>query len=104
MRMALTIILTILTFLTYGQGNNDQIQVIAKLISPGKGSKIQIAKYQVIKVVKGSIANKTIKVGYYLDNEYQDTQDTVLLNLSAYPGNKKQATIISFPTVMQKKE
>ena len=63
MKFTLTIILTLLTFLTYGQTNNDTIQVIAKLISPGQGSKIYLAEYKVIKVVKGNLTNDTIKVG-----------------------------------------
>ena len=52
--------MTLLTFLTYGQTNNDTIQVIAKLIAPGQGDKIHIAKYKVIKVVKGKLTNDTL--------------------------------------------
>jgi len=56
------------TFLTYGQENADTIKVIAKLVSPGQGSKIQIAEYKIIKIIKGTITNDTIKVGYYFCN------------------------------------
>jgi hypothetical protein len=80
MKFTLTILLTFLTFLTYGQANNDTIQVIAKLITPGQGSKIHIAEYKVIKVVKGTLTNDTIKVGFYFYNEYQNAPDTALLN------------------------
>jgi hypothetical protein len=77
----------ILTFLTFGQANNDTIKVIAKLISPGIGDKIDIAEYKVIKVVKGKLTNDTIKVGYYFYNEYPNSPDTALLNLTTYTGS-----------------
>jgi len=103
MKFTLTIILTLLTFLTYGQANNDTIQVIAKLISPGQGSKIYIAEYKVIKVVKGTLTNDTIKVGYYFYNEYQNAPDTALLNLTTYTGDTKTTDYYIFPDYDAKK-
>lgn len=69
MKFTLTIILTLLTFLTFGHAHNETIQVIAKLIAPGQGSKIYIAEYKIIKVIKGTLTNDTIKVGYYFYND-----------------------------------
>jgi hypothetical protein len=103
MKFTLTIILTLFTFLTYGQANNDTIKVIAKLISPGQGSKIYIAEYKVIKVVKGTLTNDTIKVGYYFYNEYQNSPDTALLNLTTYTGNTKTTDYYIFPDYDAKK-
>ncbi len=97
MKFSLTIILTLLTFLTYGQTNNDTIQVIAKLIAPGQGDKIHIAKYKVIKVVKGKVTNDTIKVGYYFYNAYQNEPDTALLKLMTYTGETKLKDYYIFP-------
>lgn len=103
MKFTLTIILTLLTLLTYGQANNDTIQVIAKLISPGQGSKIYIAEYKVIKIVKGTLTNDTIKVGYYFYNEYQNAPDTALLNLTTYTGDTKTTDYYIFPDYDAKK-
>ncbi len=103
MKFTLTIILSLYTFLTYGQANNDTIQVIAKLISPGQGSKIYIAEYKVIKVVKGTLTNDTIKVGYYFYNEYENSPDTALLNLTTYTGNTKTTDYYIFPDYDAKK-
>ncbi len=103
MKFTLTIILSLLTFLTYGQANNDTIQVIAKLMSPGQGSKIYIAEYKVIKVVKGTLTNDTIKVGYYFYNESENSPDTALLNLTTYTGNTKTTDYYIFPDYDAKK-
>ncbi len=97
MKFSLTIILTLLTFLTFGQANNETIQVIAKLISPGQGSKIYIAEYKIIKVIKGTLTNDTIQVGYYFYNEYQNSPDTALLNLTTYTGDTKTTDYYIFP-------
>jgi hypothetical protein len=103
MKLALTIFGLLLTFLTYGQANNDTIKVIAKLVTPGQGSKIYIAEYKVIKVVKGTLTNDTIKVGYYFYNEYPNAPDTVLLNLTTYTGDTKTTDYYIFPNYDEKK-
>ena len=103
MKLTLTIFGLLLTFLTYGQANNDTIKVIAKLVSPGQGSKIYIAEYKVIKVVKGTLTNDTIKVGYYFYNEYQNAPDTALLNLTTYTGDTKTTDYYIFPDYDAKK-
>jgi hypothetical protein len=84
MKGLITIAAILLSTLTYGQANNDTIQVIAELITPGYGSKIYVAKYRVIKVIKGNVANDTIDVGYYFYKEPQHMPDTALLNLTTY--------------------
>ncbi len=103
MKVTLTILGTLLTFLTFGQANNDTIKVIAKLVTPGQGSKIHIAEYKVIKVVKGTLTNDTIKVGYYFYNEYQNAPDTALLNLTTYTGDTKTTDYYIFPDYNAKK-
>jgi len=86
MKMIITVFGLLFSFLTYGQADTDTIKVIAKRISNGEGSEILIAKYQVIKIVKGNITNDTIQVGYYIHNEFKNEPDTVLLTLSTYTG------------------
>jgi len=103
MKCTLIIILTLFTFLTYGQAKNDRLQFIAKLISPGQGSKIHIAKYKVIRVVKGTLTNDTIHVGYYFYNEYPNAPDTVLLNLTTYAGITRMTDYYLFPDYDSKK-
>lgn len=103
MKYTLTIIITFLTLLTFGQAKNDTIKVIAELISHGQGSKIHIAEYKIIKVVKGTITNDTIKVGYYFYNEFQNAPDTALLNLTTYKGNTKMNDYYIFPNYDAKK-
>lgn len=99
----LIIILAFLTSLSYGQENNTDIQVLAKLITPGHGSKIYIARYKVIKVLKGTLSNDTINVGYYFYNDFQNTQDTSLLNLTIYNGITKIFDYYIFPDYDAKK-
>ncbi len=73
---------------SYGQEKNDTIQVIAKIVYPGIGSKIHIAKFQVIKTIQGHVSSDTIKVGYYFYNapDKLNFPDTALLNLTTYTG------------------
>jgi len=103
MKKILLIIFSILTFVVSGQTNNDTIKVIAKLISPGQGSKIYIAEYKVIKVIKGTLTNDTIKVGYYFYNEFQNVPDTALLNLTTFTGDTKTTDYYIFPDYDAKK-
>ena len=103
MKVILAILGTLLTCLAYGQANNDTIRVIAKLIRPGEGSKIWIAEYKVLKVLKGSLTNDTIKVGYYFYNDYPDAPDTALLNLTTYTGGTKTTDYYIFPDYDAKK-
>ena len=91
MKEIITILGLLFPMLTLGQGSNDTIQIIAKLLKPGQGSKIHIAEYEVIKIVQGTVSNDTIKVGYYFYNESPSSSDTVLLNLTSYTGNKETA-------------
>lgn len=97
MKGFITISALLFTILTYGQANNDNIQVIAKLITPGQGSKIHIAKYEVIKVIKSVVTNDTIDVGYYFYKEHQNMPVTALLNLTTYTGDTKTSDYYIFP-------
>ncbi len=97
MKRTLTILGLFFSILTYGQANNDTIQVIAKLVTPGQGSKIYIAKYKIIKVVKGTVSNDTIEVGYYFYKEYKNAPDTAFLNLTTYTGDTKTKDYYIFP-------
>lgn len=97
MKLSLTVFGLVITFLTYGQGNNDTIKVIAKLVSSGVGSKVYIAEYEVIKTIKGKVSNDTIKVGYYSYIEYEKVPDTALLTLNSYTGNTKIKDYYIFP-------
>ena len=97
MKGLFTIFGLLFSILTYGQAENDTIQVIAKLVTPGQGSKIYIAEYEVIKVLKGAETNDTIKVGYYFYKEAKMIPDTVLLNLTTYTGDTKTNDYYIFP-------
>jgi hypothetical protein len=77
--------------------------VIAKLVTPGQGSKIYIAEYKVIKIFKGTVTNNTIKVGYYFYKEYPNAPDTALLNLTTYTGDTKTTDYYIFPGYDAKK-
>jgi len=103
MKFTISFLLTLLSSLTFAQAKHDTIQAIAKLISPGEGSKIHISQYKVIKVLKGTLSNDTIMVGYYFDKEYQNTPDTALLNLTTYTGNTKTTDNYIFPDYDAKK-
>ncbi|HBH05798.1 MAG TPA: hypothetical protein DDX92_04255 [Flavobacteriales bacterium] len=103
MKGIITILGLLFSILTYGQANNDTIQVIAKLVTPGQGSKIYIAEYEIITVVKGTITNDTIKVGYYFYKEQQNTPDTAFLNLTTYTGDTKTTDYYIFPDYDAKK-
>ena len=97
MRGILIILGLLFSIFSYGQANNDTIRVIAKLVTPGQGSKIYVAKYKVIKAIKGTVTNDTIQVGYYFYNEPKNMSDTVLLNLTTYAGDTKTNNYYIFP-------
>ncbi|MEL6699536.1 MAG: hypothetical protein AAFP89_25075 [Bacteroidota bacterium] len=103
MKGLFTILGLLFSTLTYGQAGNDTIQVIAKLVTPGQGSKIYIAEYKVIKILKGTVTNDTIKAGYYFYKEYQNAPDTALLNLTTYAGDTKTTDYYLFPEYDAKK-
>jgi hypothetical protein len=97
MKGTLIIICLLFSIFTFGQEKNDTIKVIAKLITPGQGSKIHIAKYEIIKVIKGQVTNDTIEAGYYFYKENKNKPDTVLLNLTTYTGDTKTKDYYIFP-------
>jgi hypothetical protein len=97
MKSLLLILGLLITFFVNGQEKHDTIRVIAKRISPGIGSKIYIADYKVIKLLKGFLTNDTIKVGYYFYKEYKNPPDTALLNLTTYTGPSKIKDYYIFP-------
>jgi len=97
MKVKLIIIGLLFPILSYGQANNDSIQVIAKLLTFGQGSKIHTAKYKVIKTIKGLVTNDTIQVGYYSYHEPKNMPDTVLLHLTTYTRETKATDYYIFP-------
>ncbi len=101
--LIITILGLLFPLLTYGQANNDTVQVIAKLITLRQGSKIYTAEYEIIKIVKGTVTNDTINVGYYFYKEHHIAQDTVLLNLATYTGDTKSTDYYIFPDYDAKK-
>lgn len=103
MKGLFTILGLFFSILTYGQPENETIQVIAKLVKPGQGSKIYIAEYKVIKILKGTVTNDTIKVGYYFYKDYKNTPDIALLNLTTYTGETKTTDYYVFPEYDAKK-
>lgn len=103
MKLKLAIIGVCMSFVAIAQGKNDTIQVIAKQINLGVGSKIHIAQYEVIKVLKGNVSNKVISVGYYFYNELENAPDTALLNLTTYTGGLAAKDYFIFPEYDQKK-
>ena len=103
MKLVLVIFGLSMTFLAYGQENKETIKVIAKFISSEQRGKICIAEYQVIKSVKGILTNDTIKVGYYFYSEYQNSPDTVLLNLTTYTWDTTVKDYYIFPHYDAKK-
>ena len=98
MKILLIALLSFISLMTNGQSYNDTIKVIATLNKPGQGSKIQIAEYKVIKVVRGSLTNSTIKVGYYFYKQNLNSPDTALLNLIPYPGRTDLKDYYIFPS------
>lgn len=86
MRILLCLFVLLCSSCSFGQTNTNKIKIIARLLSPGEGSKIQIAEYEVLKVLEGTITEQRIKVGYYFYKAYQDAPDTVLLHLVKYEG------------------
>ncbi|MCB9233602.1 MAG: hypothetical protein H6581_18235 [Bacteroidia bacterium] len=80
----LLLILLLVPMRIFAQSATEPIQVIAKLISPGEGSKIQIATYEVLKVLSGKVHQDTILVGYYFYLESPNLPDTALLHLVNY--------------------
>jgi len=77
--------------------NEDEIKVIAELISDEGGSKIQISKYRILKIIEGELTNDTIQVGYYFYNDLEVKPKTSILTLKEYKGNTKIGNYYIFP-------
>ena len=71
--------------------------------SPGIGIKIYIAKYQVIKTIKGKVTNDTIQVVYYFYNKYEYLQDTGLQTLTTHIRMARTKNYYIFPDYNAKK-
>jgi hypothetical protein len=97
MKLVLTILSVLLICSSFSQSTNDTLRVIAKLSKAGEGSKIHIAEYEVIKVIKGNLSANTIKVGYYFDKNNLTSNDTVILNLFNYSGFTEMINYYIFP-------
>lgn len=74
-----------------------EYRALAKLISPGEGSKIYIAKYKIIKDFTDSTFADTIHVGYYFYKDNAQPFDTVLLTLNKYEGKTALANYFICP-------
>ena len=103
MRILIVIFGLFFAHLLYGQAKSDTIKVIAELVTQRQGNGIQIAKFKVIKTIKGKVTNDTIQVGYYFDNEHKISQDTALLTLTTYTGNTNTKDYYIFPDHNAKK-
>jgi len=86
MKFDLLLSVMLLSFHTYAQDKKDTIRVIAKLIRPEGGSKIQFTSFKVLKVLQGDLSNDTIWVGYEMFKEPKSYYDTVLLTFFMYKG------------------
>ena len=103
MKSILTVIGFLISILTFGQTENDTIKVLAKLITPGQGSKVYIAKYSVVRVLNGEISIDTIQVGYYFYTELEKTPNTAVLTLLNYNGDTEMSNYFIFPDYDAKK-
>ncbi|HAS39545.1 MAG TPA: hypothetical protein DCS93_03660 [Microscillaceae bacterium] len=88
---------------TNRQVNKNTVVVLAKLLSYEGGSKVQIAKYQVLKKVQGKASNKIIRVGYYFYNALKKMPKTALLKIEKYTGNVDIQDYYIFPNYDPKK-
>ena len=64
----------------------DTITILGELIEEKGGSKIHVATYRVLKVLKGEVSNDTIQVGYYGEQRKTNLPDQALLNIEVYQG------------------
>ncbi len=85
-----TLILT-LALVSCGQTSKSKVskigyKALAKLVSGGKGSKIYIARYKILKDFTDTTFAETINVGYYFYKDNTQQFDTVLLTLIKYEG------------------
>ena len=74
------------SLISYAQTPTDTVKVLAKLIEPGQGSKIYIAKYEVFKLLQGDITSDTLMVGYYFYTEPENIPEIAVLTLKRYSG------------------
>ncbi len=103
MKRALTFIGILLPVFLYGRTDNDSVQVIAKLLFPGQGSKIYVAEYEIIKLIEGTEPRDTIEVAYYFYKKYESAPDTALLHLLKSPNATVGNSYYTFPDYDAKK-
>lgn len=103
MKSIFTSIGLLISILTHGQTEVNTNRVLAKLLTPGVGSKVYIAEYSVIKVLNGEISSDTIQVGYHFYTELENTPDTAVLTLLNYKGSTEITNYYIFPGYDAKK-
>lgn len=91
------LIISILTTICVGQKAPDTLQVLARQVEVGEGSKIYIAKYKVLKVIEGVLKAPTISVGYANYLGISHATETVLLTLVKYDGETSIQNYYHFP-------
>lgn len=85
MKSIFLIVFIYLTSPCLGQTSNDTIKVIARQIDNRNADNKQLKKYEVLKVLQGTLTNDTINVHFQQSIEDQSLSQTVLLALSIRP-------------------
>lgn len=93
----LIFILTILSQTCFAQEIPDTLRILAQQIAPGEGSKIHIARYQVLKVLEGELNASNISVGYTGSQELNHSTEPVLLTLLEYDGKTSIKNYYHYP-------
>jgi len=98
MRNFLFILITIILSNTcFGQKAPDTLKVLAQQIEAGEGSKIYIARYNVLKALEGDLKTSTILVGYAAYQGINHSSEPVLLTLLKYQGNTSLKNYYHYP-------
>lgn len=93
----LIFILIIVSHSCLGQNAPDTLRVLALQVESGEGSKIHIAKYNVLKVLEGVLNVSTISVGYADDKGINHGSEPVLLTLLKYEGKTSIKNYYHYP-------
>ncbi len=90
-------ILILLSNNCFGQKAPDTLRILAQKVEAGEGSKIYIAKYNVLKVLEGSLDARTISVGYAEYKGINHDSEPVLLTLLKYEGRTSIKNYYHYP-------
>lgn len=99
LKRILTILALLLSLSAYGQVENDTIQVLAVRASPGQGSKVHMAEFKVLKLLKGptDLYLPKLVVGYHVSDDLTELPDTAIMTLIPYPGDSILRGYYIFP-------